>query len=33
MLNIWKRKLNDIKEKCEKINIMELRTILEGNYK
>jgi len=31
MLNIWKQKLKDIKEKCEKINVMELRTILEGN--
>jgi len=31
MLNIWKQKLKDIKEKCEKINIMELRTILEDD--
>jgi len=30
MLNIWKQKLKDIKEKCEKLNIMELRTILDG---
>ncbi|ORX75069.1 hypothetical protein BCR32DRAFT_98776 [Anaeromyces robustus] len=27
-LNIWKKTLSDIKDKCEKLNIMELRTIL-----
>ncbi|OUM68414.1 hypothetical protein PIROE2DRAFT_3859, partial [Piromyces sp. E2] len=31
MLNIWKQKLKDIKEKCKKLNIMELRTILDDD--
>ncbi|ORX48428.1 hypothetical protein BCR36DRAFT_354771 [Piromyces finnis] len=33
MLYIWKQKLKDIKEKCEKLNIMELRTILDDEKK
>jgi hypothetical protein len=30
-LNVWKKKLSDVKDKCEKLNIMELRTILDDD--